>query len=143
MFDKNVFQQHYDKHFVKCIVCLAVFSSKEVLDSHSKEVHGASPEKIKVCLVFYYNQNMKVYKLIPKSILTLKIGLIIVSVKWERQHFLLTFCRLSWPLSLVIQCSSDCCRVIVVADPEDAWEYERRNVERNYDNTAKPGRTLY
>ncbi|KAK9702961.1 Zinc finger, C2H2 type [Popillia japonica] len=46
-FEKSVFQQHFDQHFIKCIVCLAVFSNKSALDDHSKEVHGATPEQIK------------------------------------------------------------------------------------------------
>ncbi|GJQ67869.1 hypothetical protein Trydic_g16631 [Trypoxylus dichotomus] len=45
--DKSMFQQHFDQHFMKCIVCLALFSNKSALDSHSKEVHGDSPEQIK------------------------------------------------------------------------------------------------
>lgn len=49
-FNRREFQQHYEQHFIKCIVCLAVFPHKTALDDHSKEVHGATPEKIKVCL---------------------------------------------------------------------------------------------
>ncbi|KRT83025.1 zinc-finger associated domain containing protein [Oryctes borbonicus] len=45
--DKSMIQQHFDQHFMKCIVCLALFSNKSALDNHSKEVHGASPEEIK------------------------------------------------------------------------------------------------
>lgn len=45
---KTDFQAHYNGHFNKCLVCMAFFNNKDTLDVHSVEVHGGTPEKIKV-----------------------------------------------------------------------------------------------
>ena len=45
---KTDFQTHYNGHFNKCLVCMAFFNNKDTLDVHSLEVHGGTPEKIKV-----------------------------------------------------------------------------------------------
>lgn len=50
--DKLQFQDHYEHHFNKCTLCLAVFTNKESLNAHRKEVHGSSLDNLQVCIVF-------------------------------------------------------------------------------------------
>nr|CAI5826049.1 unnamed protein product [Callosobruchus analis] len=35
------FEEHYEKHFHKCELCMALFTSLDVLNSHRKEAHGS------------------------------------------------------------------------------------------------------
>lgn len=69
-FEKSVFQQHFDQHFIKCIVCLAVFSNKSALDDHSKEVHGATPEQIKVfCICCFVHVDISCFLILQHRLL--------------------------------------------------------------------------
>lgn len=45
--EKIEFQMHYEQHFNKCAICLAVFTNREALNEHRKEMHGSSVEEIK------------------------------------------------------------------------------------------------
>lgn len=45
--EKIEFQMHYEQHFNKCAICLAVFTNRDALNEHRKEMHGSSVEEIK------------------------------------------------------------------------------------------------
>ncbi|KAF5281583.1 hypothetical protein FQR65_LT14626 [Abscondita terminalis] len=45
--DKVEFQTHYEDHFNKCAACLAVFTNREALNEHRKEMHGSTLEETK------------------------------------------------------------------------------------------------
>ncbi|KAK4873098.1 hypothetical protein RN001_015127 [Aquatica leii] len=45
--DKNEFQTHYEDHFNKCAACLAVFTNREALNEHRKEMHRSTVEETK------------------------------------------------------------------------------------------------
>lgn len=42
--NKSEFENHYDTHFYKCKVCLAVFATTEILEAHCKEIHYNSEQ---------------------------------------------------------------------------------------------------
>ncbi|KAJ8956017.1 hypothetical protein NQ318_006293 [Aromia moschata] len=44
---KSEFEEHYETHFYKCKICLAVFTNMDVLNSHRKEAHGTCVNDIK------------------------------------------------------------------------------------------------
>lgn len=46
--EKLEFQIHYEQHFNKCTLCLAVFTNRDALNAHRKEMHGSSGEEEKV-----------------------------------------------------------------------------------------------
>lgn len=46
--EKANFQLHYEEHFNKCTLCLAVFTNRDALNAHRKEMHGSSIEDTKV-----------------------------------------------------------------------------------------------
>ncbi|KAJ8929269.1 hypothetical protein NQ314_018062 [Rhamnusium bicolor] len=48
---KSEFEVHYETHFYKCTICLAVFTNVDVLNSHRKEAHGACVDDPKVILI--------------------------------------------------------------------------------------------
>lgn len=42
------FEKHYETHFHKCTICLAMFTTEDTLKSHRKDVHDLSEEDIKM-----------------------------------------------------------------------------------------------
>lgn len=45
--EKMDFQAHYEEHFNKCSLCLAVFTNKDALNAHRKEIHKSNIEEVK------------------------------------------------------------------------------------------------
>lgn len=42
--NKIEFDDHYEQHFNKCSLCLAIFTNSDSLNAHRKEVHGSSAD---------------------------------------------------------------------------------------------------